>query len=270
MPDHVIDQGKPEPDGWREYVRTLNPELRDEPVKEPLRANDELAEAHRIAATHFGYGSNPTAAAQQPPALPSAFASTAPDPGSPSPPGKQLSVKQQDEVLALLISGRSPGYIQRAFLHRYNLLMTDDVIQYYRSTDPWATVIAEGRKLRYSAVKHEGLALAEERLILLNELADTIRERIEAITLDPTAPAPLNLIKQLQSLMADISEEVGHRRKGLDINNDLVVSIVRGPDKSDSVEAWQAQVQSMELQEQADGTFSEVPPQALQPSHPAS
>jgi hypothetical protein len=185
-----------------------------------------------------------------------------------------LPTQVKDEIIANLIAGRSAPYIQRLIKVRFSLVISSDAIYHYKKKDPYKSIIIAGRELRYESIRNEGLALIDERLILLQHNAEQLQLRIDEVMSTGGIP-PLGLMKELRDTLDDIAAELGHRRKGIDVDNSIKVAVVRGPTKAASSEQWAMQadqhladeVSSKRLAEQssADSDLAQPSSDSTQP-----
>lgn len=156
-------------------------------------------------------------------------------------PLRLLSINQKDFLLASLIAGRTTATIRRYYLARFKVDIEPKTVRRFKNRN--ISAVLEGRTERYRGVKKEGLAMAEERILQLAANAELIQARImsQANNGDPIS---LKHLREYRETLDDIAQEVGHRRRGLDVDAGLIVSVIQGPRKADTEDEWERQAQA--------------------------
>ena len=123
----------------------------------------------------------------------------------------KLETEQQTALLEWFAAEYGGPLIKKWFAERQWPALSDATLTYYRQK--WAPEIEAARATRRGGATTSGLALKEERVKRLAEHAD----ELEAIKWIPDEKGRLWNEKAWRETLDDISNEMGHRRTGVDI-----------------------------------------------------
>lgn len=155
---------------------------------------------------------------------------------------QRLSVKHQDYLLSCFIAGKSTKWTRKHFFEKYKLLIRFQSLYEFKRL--YAGLIDAGMRIRHERVRHEGLSIMEERVIALEEHSDALLARMKD-DMKCGRPPSIRLMKEYRETLNDIALELGHRRKGMDVANEMIVSVVKVPAKALDRAAWEIQAQEV-------------------------